>query len=58
MDWNTKISLAKGYISEYDKGYQDGSKETAEKILQEGGRNISRSLRDWIIEQFGAEIKE
>ena len=32
MDWNTEISLAKGYISEYNRGYQDGSKETAEKM--------------------------
>ena len=31
MDWNRECGLAKGYISEYDKGYQDGSKETAEK---------------------------
>ena len=37
---------------------KQSSKETAEKILREGGRNISHSLRDWIIEQFGVEIKD
>lgn len=35
MDWNRECELAKGYISEYDRGYQDGVKETAEKLLSE-----------------------
>lgn len=50
--------LIKAREEEYGLGYEKGCKETAEKILQEGGRNISRSFRDWIIEQFGVEIKE
>ena len=33
MDWNRECELVKGYISEYDRGYQDGSKETAEKYF-------------------------
>ena len=32
MDWNRECELLKGYLSEYNKGYQDGSKETVEKI--------------------------
>ena len=39
MGWNTELSkspqteseFAKGYLSEYDRGYQDGCKETAER---------------------------
>lgn len=33
MNWNTKCSLVVGCISEYDKGYQDGSKETVKRII-------------------------
>ena len=43
MNLNTQNSIAEGYISEYDKGYQDGRKksyqdgrkEMAEKIMKE-----------------------
>jgi hypothetical protein len=34
MGWNLKRSPVEGCLSEYDKGYRDGSKETAEKILR------------------------
>ena len=35
MEWSRECELAKGYLSEYDKGYQNGSKETTKKILNE-----------------------
>ena len=59
MDWNRECELLKGYLSEYDKGYQDGSKETAEKILTKlqpyiGGWVLFKEL----VKQFGVEIKE
>ena len=33
-------------------------KETAEKILEKGKYNMPEWLKDWIVEQFGVEIKE
>lgn len=72
MDWSRECEAAKGYLSEYDKGYQDGSRETAEKILQEFA-NIKvngSSLGDYIVavkvvnkidelsKQFNIKIKE
>ena len=33
-------------------------KETAEKILEKGKYNMPEWLKDWIVEQFGIEIKE
>lgn len=44
MYWNRECGLAKGYISEYDRGYQDGSKETAEKCHS----ILEKNYKDWL----------
>ena len=61
MDWNKECGFLKGYLSEYDKGYQDGRKETAEKILKWFKENYSGSMlfiNSFFKEQFGVEIEE
>lgn len=58
MDWNRECGLAKGYLSEYDKGYQDGRKETAEKIYRELCGHGTTYVKKWIKKQYGVEIKE
>ena len=64
MEWNRECELLKGFLSEYDKGYLDGKKETAEKIY-----NFAKDFFTWdeegfvrelaeYIENFGVKIKE
>jgi len=65
--------VAKGYVSEYDKGYQDGTKETVEKFVNETMRRKQTLMNPytdnesecvstyWIYKlakQLGVEIKE
>ena len=60
MGWNNECELAKGYLSEYDRGYQNGSKETVEKILKiiKSTNFTKEYLCELIIQIFGVEIKE
>ena len=66
MDWNRECELLKGYLSEYDRGYQDGSKETAEKTLtmvskafeEKTDEDSVSSVLDAIAKQLGVKIKE
>ena len=43
---------------ELDRVKKEARKETAEKILEKGKYCMPSGLREWIIEQFGVEIKE
>lgn len=49
------------YESEFNKlleeAVKDKAKETAKEILQEGKYCLSKSLKDWIKERYGVEVK-
>jgi hypothetical protein len=57
MDWVTELSKSpqkesefmKGYISEYNRGYQDGTKQTVEKfvnLLTNNGQRQALPIED------------
>lgn len=53
-----ECSSYEGVMKALKNEYIKGSKETAEKILERGKYCMPSGLREWIIEQFGVEIKE
>ena len=74
FEWNRECELLKGYLTEYDKGYQDGRKETAEfwydkidttlLVLWKANCITAEQYNAWIVtfngfaKHFGVEIKE
>lgn len=49
------IDLSRNYVREQ---IEQASKKTAEKILERGKYCMPSGLREWIVKQFGVEIKE